>query len=142
MTYTNFIQSSDKAVCHLFLHCCYKDGTFTEAELDTVSAKFATLGMNKQLNFKDELVAYKRYRLGIGSERGYIQDLIAQIKPTSQLALFSYCVELSVSDSSLELVEKDLMELIGDALGIDTSAQATIEKLMLERQLVLNNKFF
>ena len=94
MTYTNFIQSSDKAVCHLFLHCCYEDGTFTEAELDTVSAKFATLGMNKQLNFKDELVAYKSYRLGIDSERRYIQDLIAQINPTSQLALFSYCVEL------------------------------------------------
>ena len=34
------------------------------------------------------------------------------------------------------------MELIGDVLGIDKSAQVTIEKLMLERQLVLNNKFF
>lgn len=142
MTYTNYIQSADKALCHLFLHCCYRDGEFTEAEIDNVSAKFAALGLNKELNFKDELVAYKSYRLNIGNETQYIQDLIAQINPTSELALFSYCMELGLSDSSLDFIEKDLIDTIGNVLNIDAVEQETIQKLMIQRQLVADNKFF
>lgn len=142
MTYTNFIQTPDKALCHLFLHCCYVDGTFTEAELDAVSTKFAHLRMNNDLNFKDELIAYKSYRNNITDERQYIQDLIAQINPTSELALFSYCVELGVSDSSLDFLEKDLIDVIGDALHLEKEEQETIQKLMIQRQLVAENRFF
>ncbi len=142
MTYTDAIQTTDKALCHLFLHCCYKDGTFTEAELDNVSAKFAALGLNKDLNFKDELIAYKNYRSSISSERMYIQDLVAQINPTSDLALFSYCLELGLSDSSLDFTEKDLMDVIGDVLDIDKATQEAIQKLLVQRQLVAVNKFF
>ncbi len=142
MTYSKFIQTPDKALCHLFLHCCYKDGVFTEAELDAVSTKFAMLKMNDQLNFKDELVAYKSYRNVIGDETQYVRDLIAQINPTSELALFSYCIELGVSDSSLDFLEKDLIDTIGDVLQIDEEEQETIQKLMIQRQLVAENKFF
>lgn len=142
MSYTNFIQSTDKALCHLFLHCCYKDGTFTEDELNNVSVKFTALGMNKQLNFKDEMIAYKNYRLDIVDEKQYIRDLMAQINPTNELALFSFCVELTVTDSSLELIEKDLLDTIGDVLSIEKTEQDTIEKLIMQRQLVAVNKFF
>lgn len=142
MTYSNFIQTSNKALCHLFLHCCYKDGVFTEAELDNVSTKFAALKLNDELNFKDELIAYKSYRTSIGDETQYVQDLIKQINPTSELALFSYCIELGLSDSSLDFLEKDLIDTIGNALHIDVTAQETIQKLMIQRQLVAENKFF
>ena len=140
--YTEYILSADKALCHLFLHCCYKDGTVTGAELDNVSAKFALLGLNKELNFKDEVIAYKSYRADITSESKYIQDLIAQINPTNELALFSYCFELSVSDSALEASEKSLMDTIGDVLNIDVDSQEIIQKLIMQRQLVADNKFF
>ncbi len=142
MTYSTYIQTTDKALCHLFLHCCYKDGVFTEAELDNVSTKFAALKLNDELNFKDEVIAYKSYRNDIGSETKYIQDLIAQINPTNDLALFSYCLELGLSDSSLDFTEKDLIDTIGDVLHIDTTAQESIQKLMIQRQLVTINKFF
>ncbi len=142
MTYSNFIQTPDKALCHLFLHCCYKDGVFNEAELDALSTKFAQLRMNNDLNFKDELIAYKSYRNNIGDETQYIQNLVAQINPTSELALFSYCIELGVSDSSLDFLEKDLIDTIGDVLQIEKDKQETIQKLMIQRQLVAENKFF
>ncbi len=142
MIYTTYVQTTDKALCHLFLHCCYKDGTFTEAEIDNVAAKFTALGLNKELNFKDELVAYKSYRLSIENETQYVKDLIAQINPTSELALFSYCMELGVSDSALDFIEKDLIDTIGNVLQIDEAEQETIQKLMIQRQLVADNKFF
>ena len=142
MIYTDSIHTTDKALSHLFLHCCYKDGTFTEAEVDNVSAKFAALGLNKELNFKDELLAYRSYRNEIGNETTYIQDLIARINPTNDLALFSYCMELGLSDSSLEATEKNLIDTIGDVLNIEKADQATIQKLMVQRQLVVDNKFF
>ena len=128
----------------MFLHCCYEDGVFREAELDDVSTKFAALGLNKELNFKDELIAYKSYRndIGVGYETKYIQDLITQIKPTSELALYSYCLELGLSDSSLDFAEKQLTDIIGNVLNIDKTAQETIQKLMMQRQLVAVNKFF
>lgn len=142
MMYTEYIQTTDKALCHLFLHCCYKDGKVTDAELDNLSTKFAFLGLNKDLNFKDEVIAYKSYRASIGSENQYIRDLTAQINPTNDLALFSYCLELGLSDSVLEASEKALLDIIGDVLGIGVDPQETIQKLMVQRQLVAENKFF
>ena len=142
MIYTDSIQTTDKALCHLFLHCCYKDGTFTEAEVDNVSAKFAALGLNKELNFKDELIAYRNYRNSIVDETKYIRDLITQINPTNDLALFSYCMELGLSDSSLDFAEKNLIDTIGDVLNIEKAEQEAIQKLMIQRQLVADNKFF
>lgn len=142
MIYTDSIETADKALSHLFLHCCYKDETFSEAEVDNVSAKFAALGLNKDLNFKDELIAYRNYRSSIVNESQYVRDLIARINPTNDLALFSYCMELGLSDSALDFAEKDLIDTIGDVLNIDNTVQESIQKLMIQRQLVTDNKFF
>ena len=140
--YTTYIQTTDKALCHLFLHVCFKDGSFTESEIDNVSAKFVTLGLHKYLNFKDELVNYRSYKDTIGSDRQYIQDIISQINPTSELALYSYCLELGLSDNALDFAEEDLLQTIGGVLKIDSQEQEMIRKLFLQRQLVAANKFF
>jgi len=140
--YNTFIDTADKAVCHLFLHCCFRDGSFSEAEIDAVSAKFVTLGLQKDLNFKDELVHYRSYRDAIADERQYIEDLIKQINPTNELALFSYCLELGLSDNALEFEEEELLKIIGTVLQIDAAEQEIARKIFLQRQVVVANKFF
>ena len=140
--YNTFIATTDKALCHLFLHICFKDGAFTESEVDNVSAKFVTLGLQKDLNFKDELISYRSYKSTIANERQYIQDLVSKINPTSELALYSYCLELGLSDNTLDYAEESLLKIIGDVLHIDASSQETMRKLFLQRQLVAANKFF
>lgn len=140
--YNTYIDTADKAVCHLFLHCCFKDGNFTEAEIDNVSAKFVALGLQKDLNFKDELVHYRSYNNLIADERQYIQDLISQINPTNELALFSYCLELGLSDNTLEFGEEELLKTIGTILKIDAPEQEIVRKVFLQRQVVAANKFF
>ena len=140
--YNTYIDTPDKAVCHLFLHCCFRDGSFTEAEIDAVSAKFVTLGLQKDLNFKDEVMQYRSYRETIGDERQYLQDLIKQINPSNELALFSYCLELSLSDNTLVFGEEELLKTIGTILQIDAPEQEIIRKTFLQRQVVAANKFF
>jgi len=140
--YNTYIDTPDKAVCHLFLHCCFRDGSFTEAEIDAVSAKFVTLGLQKDLNFNDELLQYRSYRETIGDERQYLQDLIKQINPSNELALFSYCLELSLSDNTLVFSEEELLKTVGTILQIDASEQEIIRKTFLQRQVVAANKFF
>jgi len=140
--YKTYIDTADKAVCHLFLHCCFRDGNFSEAEIDAVSAKFVALGLQKDLNFKDELVQYRSYKDTVMDERQYIQDLISQINPTSELALYSYCLELGLSDNALEFGEEELLKTIGTVLQIDAPEQEIARKIFLQRQLVAANKFF
>ena len=140
--YKTYIDTADKAVCHLFLHCCFRDGNFSEAEIDAVSAKFVALGLQKDLNFKDELVQYRSYKDTVMDERQYIQDLISQINPTSELALYSYCLELGLSDNALEFGEEELLKTIGTVLQIDAPEQEITRKIFLQRQLVAANKFF
>jgi hypothetical protein len=140
--YNTYIDTADKALCHLFLHCCFRDGNFSETELDTVSGKFVTLGLQKDLNFKDELVHYRSYRDSIIDERQYIQDLIKQINPTNELALFSYCLELGLSDNALEFGEEELLKTIGTVLKIDAPEQEIARRIFLQRQVVAANKFF
>ena len=53
--YNDYITTQNEAICHLFLHCCYKDGKFSHEEVDSVSAKFVDLQIHKDLNFKEEL---------------------------------------------------------------------------------------
>lgn len=140
--YKTYIDTADRALSHLFLHCCFKDGIFTEAEIDKVSEKFVTLGLQKELNFKDEMVHYRSYKDTIADERLYVQDLINQINPTSELALFSYCLELGLSDNTLEFGEEELLKTIGTVLKIDAPEQEIARKIFLQRQLVAANKFF
>jgi hypothetical protein len=140
--YNTYIDTADKALCHLFLHCCFRDGNFSETEIDALSTKFVTLGLQKDLNFKDELVHYRSYRAFITDERQYIQDLIKQINPVNELALFSYCLELGLSDDALEFGEEELLKTIGTVLTIDATEQEIARKIFLQRQVVAANKFF
>jgi len=141
--YTTYVTSPDKALAHLFLHCCFKDGEFNEAEIDEVSGKFAALGLQKDLNFKDELKDYLSYKnTSLQDESGYLDHLLKLINPTNELALYSYCVELCLSDAALEFSEKSFLNKLGSLLNIEESEQATIEKLMVQRGVVQSQKFF
>src|SRR5438034_3936829 len=110
--YTNLIKMQDEAVCHLFFHCCMKDGVFQPSEIDNVSGKFVAVGLNTHLNFKDEIRKYQSYKQSITDERVYLQYLIGLIKPVNELALFSYCTELCVSDEILSPEEDQLLNNI------------------------------
>jgi hypothetical protein len=138
----NEIQSKDAAVCHLFLYCCFKDGVFSEGELDTVAGRFAALGMNESLNFRDEVVRFKAYKPSITDERTYLKHLITTIGSANEAALFSYCVELFLSDGQLDPAEDHLISLLGELLEITTDEQAFVKKMMVQRKIVETQKYF
>ena len=140
--YENIIVDTDQALCHLFLHCCFKDGSFTTEEIDEVAGQFAALEMQKELNFKDELVKYRSYKSTITDENAYIGELIKAINPFNNLALYSYCVELGLSDNALEFSEMSLLKIIASILQIDEQQQETIQQLMVQRKVVETQKFF
>src|SRR5436190_2395127 len=101
--YRTYITSTDQALCHLFIHCCFKDDALVEKEIDEVAAKFVALDLHKNLNFKDEVHRYKSYKSEIPDESKYLKYLIMFINPVNEAALYSYCLELGVSDSSLDV---------------------------------------
>ncbi len=136
------IESKDTAVCHLFLYCCFKDGVFPEGELDFVAGKFAALGMHETLNFKDEVIRFKAYKPNITDERDYLQYLITTIGSANEAALFSYCVELFLSDGQLDSSEDHLSETLGELLGITPNEQVFVKKMMVQRKIVETQKFF
>ncbi|MDB5232967.1 MAG: hypothetical protein JWN76_3772 [Chitinophagaceae bacterium] len=140
--YTSLITTQDKALCHLFLHCCFRDGQFTQSEVDDVADKFVRLGLNEELNFKDELKDYNSYTNELTDEKTYIEFLVKQICPTNELALYSYCVELAVSDMSFDNKEDRLFKILGAILNIAEPDQELIQKLIIQRQLVQDEKFF
>ncbi len=90
--YQDVINTQDEAISHLFFHCCFKDGQFTEAEIKNVSAKIVNAGINTELNFTDEIRKYKSYYSTILNEGEYLSYLVNLIRPTNELALFSYCI--------------------------------------------------
>jgi hypothetical protein len=140
--YENIIVDTDQALCHLFLHCCFKDGSFTTEEIDEVAGQFAALEMQKELNFKDELVKYRSYKSTITNETAYVEELVKAINPVNNLALYSYCVELGLSDNALELPEMNLLKVIASFLQIDEQQQEIIQQLMVQRKVVETQKFF
>lgn len=117
-----------------------KDGQFEDAELNQVSEKMVVLGLNKDLDFKKEVINYQQYRPMVNDEKSYIQHLVDLINPVNDLALFSYCVELMVSDGLLELTEESLSTNIAQALNIDEAAKQTIIKLVLQRKVIETDK--
>lgn len=140
--YSELIKTQEQAIAHLFIHCCYKNGKFSEAELDAVSGIFVMLGMQHELNFKDELQHYRSYINEIGNEEAYLQYLVSLVLPTNELALYSYCVELCVSDSLIDATEVTLLEHLGTVLSITEEDQALIQKLIVQRRLVFTQKYF
>ena len=140
--YTKLVTSQDSALCHLFFHCCFKDGEFKKSEVENVSAKLVAAGLHNSMNFKDEVIKYQHYQASITDEITYLQFLISLIQPANELALYSYCAELCLSDSELSAQEENLLKEIGRLLSIEETSQAIIKKLMAERKVVELQKLF
>lgn len=142
MMYKDVINTQDEALSHLFFHCCLKDGDFSASEVKAVSEKLVDAGLNKDLNFKDEIIKYKDYHSSIPDESEYLNFLVKLIRPTNELALFSYCIELCLSDASIGAKEETLLYAIATALNIDEPEQATIKNLMVQRKIVDTQKIY
>jgi uncharacterized tellurite resistance protein B-like protein len=140
--YTGLIKMQDEALVHLFFHCCMKDGVFKESEIDNVSGKLVAFNLHAKLNFKDEMMKYKSYTQSISNEDSYLQYLIGLIKPVNDLALFSYCIELCLSDADLSQTEDSLLDKIARILSIPQADQNIIKKLVVQRRVVEMEKIF
>jgi len=142
--YMKIVNNQDQALCHLFFHCCLEDDQFTQAEMDNLSGKLVMLGLQPKVHIKDELVSYRSYKPSINSEneKAYLAWLIQLIKPVNELALYSYCVELCISDPALDAREESLLNQLAEILGIIPDNAMTIEKLMAQRRAVELQKVF
>jgi uncharacterized tellurite resistance protein B-like protein len=138
--YTKQVITQDQALCHLLFHCCLKDGRFDENEIDKVSEIFVEVGLQHDLDFKIEVKSYRSYNLDITDEQAYIDYLVQLIVPVNELALFSWCLELTLSDNTLSVEEESLLDKIAGALQIATSDSEVIKKLMIQRTVVLSEK--
>ena len=139
--YKEYITTQDEAVCHLFLHCCYKDGKFSAGEIDIISAKFVELQMHQNLNFKEELHHYQAYRSNMEDDKEFLSYIIKLINPVNHLALYSYCVELCLGDQLLSINEESLLGDIAQLLDINEEKE-TIDKLLTQRKAVELEKIF
>jgi uncharacterized tellurite resistance protein B-like protein len=140
--YKDIVNTQDEAFSHLFFHCCLKDGEFSSAEVKVVSEKIVDAGLNNELNFKEEIIKYKGYYSAITNETEYISYLVKLIRPTNELALFSYCVELCLSDASIGVNEESLLSVIARSLDIDELTQTTIKNLIVQRKIVDTQKIY
>lgn len=140
--YRQLIDSKDKALVHLFFHCCMKDGEFGEAELQTVSDMIVSAHLNKGLNLKDEMSDYRAYRSSINDETGYLSFLLSVIKPSNRLALFSFCAELFLSDKNVTLSEEVLINKIAGLLYIKPPQSLTVQQLIMELNAVQSGQTF
>lgn len=140
--YTGLIKMQDEATVHLFFHCCMKDGVFKESEIDNVAGKLVAFNLHAKLNFKDEMMKYRSYAASITDERAYLQYLVGLIKPVSELALFSYCIELCLADTDLSATEEQLLDTIAGILAIPAADKNLIQKLVVQRKVVETEKIF
>ena len=142
--YTNIVTHQDQALCHLFFHCCLEDDQFTEAEMDNLSGKLVMLGLQPKVHIKDELVSYRSYKPSVTAEdeKAYLTWLIRLIKPVNELALYSYCVELCISDPSLDAREDSLLNKLAEVLEIEPGIARIVEKVIAQRRAVELQKVF
>jgi hypothetical protein len=136
------ITSQNEAICHLFLHCCFKDGNFSHDEIDNVSSKFVELQIHRDLNFKEELLHYQSYKNEIIDETEYLGYLIKMINPVQNFALYAYCCELCLSDKLLSTEEDVLLTKIAALTDIDDAEKNVINKLITQRKAVELEKIF
>lgn len=134
------VSSQDQALCHLLFHCCLKDGRFSSAEIDKVSEIFVQCGLEHDLNFKEEILKYRGYITSVTNEQEYIDHLTGLIMPVNELAVFSWCLELTLSDDTLSPEEESLLAKIADAFRISEAESNTITKLMVQRRVVQTEK--
>lgn len=139
--YNDYITTQNEAICHLFLHCCFKDGKFSQDEVNTISQKFVDLQIHKDLNFKEELQHYRVYQNEISNEDEFLNYLIKLINPVHDLALYSYCVELCLSDALLSAEEESLLKKLSTILDIGEE-QSTVDNLIRQRKAVEIEKIF
>ena len=139
--YKGIITTQEEALSHLFFHCCFKDDTFNDEELKAISDKLVAVDLHQNLNFKEEVVKYRSYRPELQNEREYLEYLLQLIRPTHDLALYSYCVELCLGDALMGAGEERLLQTIADILGI-TEESLSINKLMIQRKAVETGKLF
>jgi uncharacterized tellurite resistance protein B-like protein len=140
--YKSYVTTQEEALCHLFFHCCLKDGVFEEPEMDQVSDKIVVLGLRSRLNIKEEVIHYTTYKPAITDETEYLWHLIQLINPVNDLALYSYCLELMLSDSSFDLSEEVLTDKIAGLLKIEENDRKVIKKLIAQRKVVETDKLF
>jgi len=140
--YLTTVSNQDQALCHLFFHCCLEDDRFTEPEMESLSGTLVGLGLQPKLNIKDELISYRSYKSSITDETAYLKFLLAFINPVNEMALYSYCVELCISDPALDPREESLLTKIADALEIEPGIGLIINKLMAQRKAVQIQKIF
>jgi len=140
--YLTTVSNQDQALCHLFFHCCLEDDRFTEPEMESLSGTLVGLGLQPKLNIKDELISYRSYKSSITDETAYLKFLLAFINPVNEMALYSYCVELCISDPALDPREESLLTKIADALEIEPGIGLIINKLMAQRKAVDLQKIF
>jgi uncharacterized tellurite resistance protein B-like protein len=138
--YTTEIRAQEQAICHLFFHCCLKDGVFSDPELIEVSSRLVDVGLHKQLDFKAEVQVYQNYKPTITDESAYLEFLIRMITPVNNLALYSYCVELMLSDSTFSPGEESLLNKLALLLDISSEEQTVTKKLVAERKVVKADK--
>ncbi len=140
--YQDKVTTREEALSHLFFHCCLKDAEYTTEELNALSEKMVIGGLNDDLNFTEEMQKYKSYFGAIENDEAYINYLVHLIQPANNLALYSYCVELCLSDSVFAQQEETLLLKIGAALDVENSEQSTINKLIVQRNIVEVQKLF
>lgn len=140
--YTGLLKAPEEGVCHLFYYCCMKDGQFKESELDSISDKMVSINLHKKLNFKDEMKKFKSYQDSITDEDIYLKYLLSLIKPSTPLALFSWCVELCISDNEVSFEEEALLSRIARLLNIGETEKDMIQRVMVQRKGVLDEKVF
>lgn len=140
--YTGLLKAQEEGLTHLLYHCCMKDGVFKESELDNISGRLVSLELQKKLNFRDEMSKYKSYRNHISDEPAYLKYLISLIKPVNVLALFSWCVDLCITDGYISSEEEELLNKIATELKIDTVERNIVKIVMVQRKMVEAEKEF
>ncbi len=140
--YKSYVTTQEEAICHLFFHCCLKDDVFKEPELDQVAWKIIGFGLRSELNVKEEMMHYSTYKPSITDEDSYLEYLVGLIQPVNELALYSYCLELMLSDSSFALSEEVLTDKIAALLKIEDNERDIIKKLITQRRVVEIDKLF
>jgi uncharacterized tellurite resistance protein B-like protein len=140
--YETIVNNQDQALCHLFFHVCLEDERFTEPEMNDLSAKLVALGLAPKVKIKDELISYRSYKPSITNERVYLRHLVQLINPVNELALYSYCAELCISDPVLDPREDALLNNIAEVLDISQDEEDIVQKLIAQRKAVELQKIF
>src|ERR1022692_1713859 len=140
--YATIVNNQDTALCHLFFHCCLEDGRFSEPEMKDLSAKLVELGLQPKVKIKEDLIQYRDYKPSITDERAYLRYLMTLINPVNELALYSYCVELCISDPVPDPREDLLLNNIAETLDINADEEDLIQKLIAQRKAVHLQKIF